>query len=70
MTVLDDRDLRAKAYARTLYDEAFDAHCVAEQIAFFHADKEAAWDHRDALRLVLQRGDEELNCAGYFEEVS
>ena len=68
MNKVSDRDLYAKASARTQYDQAFEAHCVAEQIAVFHGCVEEAADSRAALQIVLQRGDEELNALPFYSD--
>jgi hypothetical protein len=54
--------LRALTYARRAYDDAFEQHATAEQLAVFHGDTESAIRERDAINIVLMRGDEELNA--------
>lgn len=48
--------------ARDQYDAAFEIHATAEQLAAFWAEASEAKTHRDALQVILQRGDEELNA--------
>lgn len=57
--------LRALDYARRTYDDAFEQHCTAEQLAVFHGDTETAIKERDALNICLRRGDEELSAKPY-----
>jgi hypothetical protein len=48
--------------ARDQYDAAFEVHATAEQLAAFWGEGPEAKTHRDALQMILQRGDEELNA--------
>jgi hypothetical protein len=59
--------LRALTNARHVYDDAFEMHATAEQLAVFHGDAETATRERDALNLVLRRGDEELDAKPFVE---
>ena len=54
--------LRAMAAAREAYTEAFEVHATAEQLAAFWGEPDEAETHRIALRIALDRGDEELNA--------
>lgn len=59
--------LRALSYARRMYDDAFEMHATAEQLAVFHGDAETALDERNALNLILRRSDEELSAKPFHE---
>lgn len=50
------------AEAQRVYSEAFEIHATAEQLAVFWSEFSEAKTHRDALQLVLERGDQEINA--------
>lgn len=59
------RSLRAMEAAREMYTAAFETHAVAEQLAAFWGEPDEAGTHRLALRIALDRGDEELSATPF-----
>lgn len=61
------RSAVAKDEAQRLYDDAFETHATAEQLAVFWSEFSEAKTHRDALQLILERGEQELNAQPFVK---
>lgn len=61
------RHRMAKASAKSQYDEAFEIHATAEQLAAFWGEPDEAGTHRTAVQLLLERGEQEVNAKPFVE---